>query len=150
MLAIVQRVSKASVSIDQKVIGQINKGYLVLLGVVKGDTDQDLDYLLKKTSNLRIMADKDKKMNLSLKDANGKVLVISQFTLAGNVKKGNRPSFINAASPEIGKKYYLEFINKLCDQGLTVETGEFGGYMDVSLVNDGPTTIIIDSKETNS
>ncbi len=146
MLAVVQRVSSASVSIDQKIIGQINKGYVVLLGVVKGDTDEDLNYLIKKVSGLRIMADENKKMNLNLKDAQGKVLVISQFTLAGNVVKGNRPSFINAADPELGEKYYLKFITKLKDQGFKVETGEFGGYMELDLVNDGPTTIIIDSK----
>jgi D-aminoacyl-tRNA deacylase len=150
MIAIIQRVSKAKVSINQKVIGQIEKGYLVLLGVVKGDTDQDLDYLVKKISSLRIMADQDKKMNLNLKDVNGEVLVISQFTLAGNVKKGNRPSFINAANPEVGEKYYLQFIKTLRDQGLKVETGQFGGYMEVSLVNDGPTTIIIDSKANHT
>ncbi len=147
MLAVVQRVSKAKVKIDQKTIGQIKKGYVVLLGVIQDDTDLDLDYIVKKVSGLRIMADENKKMNLNLKDANGEVLVISQFTLAGNVKKGNRPSFINAANPKLGEKYYLQFIDRLRDQGLTVETGQFGGYMALSLNNDGPTTIIIDSRQ---
>lgn len=150
MLAVVQRVSKAKVSIDQKIIGQIKKGYLILFGAIKGDTDKDLDYLVKKVAGLRVMADQNKKMNLNLKDANGEVLVISQFTLAGNVSKGNRPSFINAADPKTGEKYYLGFVNKLRDQGLVVKTGQFGGYMEVELTNDGPTTIIIDSKETKS
>lgn len=147
MLAVIQRVSKASVSIDQKVIGQINKGFVILLGVIKGDTDNDLNYLVKKISTLRIMADQDKKMNLNLKDAGGEVLVISQFTLSGNVKKGNRPSFINAADPKLAEKYYLQFIDDLRRQGLKVETGEFGGYMELKLSNDGPTTIIINSRD---
>ncbi len=147
MLAVIQRVSKAQVSIQKKIIGQIQKGYVVLLGVVKGDTDADLDFLVKKVSGLRIMADENKKMNLNLKDADGEILVISQFTLAGNVKKGNRPSFINAADPKLGEKYYLEFIKRLKDQGFKVETGQFGGYMDLKLTNDGPTTIIIDSRQ---
>ena len=147
MLAVIQRVSKAQVSIQKKIIGQIQKGYVVLLGVVKGDTDADLDFLVKKVSGLRIMADENKKMNLNLKDADGEILVISQFTLAGNVKKGNRPSFINAADPKLGEKYYLEFIKRLKDQGFKVETGQFGGYMYLKLTNDGPTTIIIDSRQ---
>lgn len=146
MIAVIQRVSKADVSINQKKISRIKKGYLVLFAAIKGDTQQDLDYLVKKVSGLRIMADKDKKMNLNLKDANGEVLVISQFTLAGNVQKGNRPSFINSADPQTGEKYYLEFIQKLKNQGLTVKTGRFGSYMQVNLINDGPATIIINSK----
>lgn len=146
MLAVVQRASKASVSIDKKIIGKIDKGFVVLLGVVKGDTEADLDYLVKKISSLRIMADENKKMNLNLKDSAGAVLVISQFTLSGNVKKGNRPSFINAADPKLAEKYYLQFISNLKDLGLEVATGKFGGYMELELVNDGPTTIIIDSR----
>ncbi|MFC1627168.1 D-aminoacyl-tRNA deacylase [Patescibacteria group bacterium] len=147
MLVLIQRVSQAQVSVDQKTVGQINKGFLIFLGVVKGDTDKDLDYLVKKITNLRIMADKNQKMNLSLKDADAQVLVISQFTLAANVKKGNRPSFINAADPATGEKYYQMFIKGLEQNGLKVATGQFGAYMKVDLTNDGPTTIIIDSKK---
>ena len=147
MLAVIQRVSQAQVSVNDKVISKINQGFVVLLGVVKNDTEKDLDYLVKKTSQLRIMADKNQKMNLSLKDTNGQILVISQFTLAGNVAKGNRPSFINAAEPAIGKKYYHLFIEKLQANNLKVSTGEFGAYMKLDIINDGPTTIIIDSKK---
>jgi len=147
MLAVIQRVSQAQVSVKDKIISQINKGFVVLLGVIKNDTDKDLDYLVKKISQLRIMADNNQKMNLSLKDVNGEILVISQFTLAGNVQKGNRPSFINAAEPAIGEKYYQLFIEKLQADDLKVSTGKFGAYMQLDLTNDGPTTIIINSRE---
>jgi len=147
MLAVIQRVSQAQVSVDKKIIGKISQGFLVFLGVVKGDTDKDLDYLIKKITNLRIMSDADDKMNLSLQDVNGQVLVISQFTLAANVSKGNRPSFINAADPQTGEKYYNLFINKLRQNGLTVATGQFGAYMKIDLINDGPVTIIINSRK---
>ena len=147
MLAVIQRVSRASVSIENKVVGKINQGFLILLGVIQGDTDQDLEFLVNKTANLRIMADENKKMNLNLKDAKGEILVISQFTLAANLKKGNRPSFINAAEGKTAEKYYLQFIDKLKNKNLSVATGKFGAYMKVKLTNDGPTTIIIDSKD---
>jgi D-aminoacyl-tRNA deacylase len=149
MLAIVQRVLKAQVSIDSKVVGQINQGFVVLLGVIKGDNQTDLDYLVKKISNLRIMPDQDQKMNLNLKDSKGEVLVISQFTLAGDVSKGNRPSFINAADPKEGEKYYNLFVDQLKSLCLTTATGQFGAYMELTLTNDGPTTIIIDSNKIN-
>lgn len=147
MLAVVQRVSQAKVTVNHKTISQIGPGYLILLGVIKNDTQQDLDYLVKKISQLRVMADKNKKMNLSLKEANGQILVVSQFTLAANVKKGNRPSFINAADPKIGEKYYHLFVEKLQAAGLKVSTGQFGTYMQVDLTNDGPVTIIINSRD---
>ena len=146
MLAVIQRVSRAKVKIKGKVISQVGPGFLVLLGVIQGDNDQDCEYLIKKVSRLRVMADQDQKMNLPLQQAGGEVLVVSQFTLAADVKKGNRPSFIKAAKPEIAKKYYQGFISGLRNQGLTVATGRFGQYMQIELVNDGPVTIIIDSK----
>jgi len=147
MLAVIQRVSQAQVSVDKKTIGKISQGFLVFLGVIKGDTDKDLDYLTKKITNLRIMSDANDKMNLSLKDTDGQILVISQFTLAANVSKGNRPSFINAADPKTGEKYYNLFIDKLKQNNLKVSTGKFGAYMAIDLTNDGPVTIIINSRE---
>lgn len=147
MLAVIQRVSQAKVSVAGKTISQIGPGFLVLLGVIQGDTDKDLAYLVKKTSQLRVMADDQKKMNLSLKDVNGEILVVSQFTLAADVSKGNRPSFIKAADPQLAEKFYQDFIAQLQVLGLTVKTGQFGTYMNINLTNDGPVTIIIDSRE---
>jgi len=147
MLAVVQRVSQAQVSVNKKIIAKISQGFLVFLGVIKEDADKDLDYLTKKITNLRIMSDDNNKMNLSLQDVNGQVLVISQFTLAANVSKGNRPSFINAADPQTGEKYYNLFIDKLKENNLNVSAGKFGAYMKVNLINDGPVTIIINSQE---
>lgn len=146
MLAVIQRVSQAQVSVDNQSISQINKGLVVLLGVIQGDTDKDLDYLVKKISQLRVMSDDQAKMNLSLQDVNGQVLVVSQFTLAADVSKGNRPSFIKAAKPQLAKKHYQAFINQLQAKGLKVATGKFGAYMEIDLINDGPVTIIIDSR----
>jgi D-tyrosyl-tRNA(Tyr) deacylase len=145
MLAVVQRVSQAQVAVADKIVGRIGLGFVVLLGVMRHDTEADLNYLVKKVSQLRIIADQQGKMNLALKDVSGEVLVVSQFTLAGSVAKGNRPSFINAAEPAIGEKFYQQFIAKLKANGLTVKTGKFGAYMQLKLTNDGPTTIIIDS-----
>jgi D-tyrosyl-tRNA(Tyr) deacylase len=146
MLAVVQRVSQAKVSVSGKIISRIGAGFVVLLGVIEADTQADLDYLVKKVSQLRVMADKQKKMNLALKDVQGQVLVVSQFTLAANVQKGNRPSFVKAAPPQLAEKYYRAFIDGLQAQGLTVATGRFGQYMKIELINDGPVTIIIDSR----
>lgn len=146
MLAVVQRVSQAQVAVAGKIIGRIGPGFVVLLGVMRHDTEADLNYLVKKVSQLRIIADQQGKMNLALKDVSGEVLVISQFTLAGSVAKGNRPSFINAADPATGEKFYQQFIAKLKANDLTVKTGKFGAYMQLKLTNDGPTTIIIDSQ----
>ncbi len=147
MLAVVQRINQAKVSVAGKIVSQAGRGFLVFLGVVQGDTDKDLDYLVQKISQLRVMADKDKKMNLSLKEVNGEVLVVSQFTLAANVQKGNRPSFINAADPKTAQHYYQDFISRLKNLGLTVASGKFGAYMKVELTNDGPVTIILNSKD---
>jgi len=147
MIALVQRVSQAQVSVDKKIIAEISQGFLVFLGVIKGDTDKDLDYLIKKITNLRIMSDANDKMNLSLKDTDGQILIVSQFTLAADVSKGNRPSFIKAADPRTGEKYYNLFIDKLKQNNLKVSAGKFGAYMKINLINDGPVTIIINSRE---
>jgi len=146
MIAIIQRVTKASVSIPAKK-QSIKTGFLILLGVNSSDTETDVKLLADKTIKLRIMSDKDKKMNLSLSDVHGEVLVISQFTLLGDVSKGNRPSFIKAAPPKLAKKLYNQYIEELRNTGLSVKTGYFGEYMEVSLINDGPTTIILDSQQ---
>ncbi len=146
MKAVIQRVIRGKVTIEGTVRGEIGRGFVVLLGVAKEDTREDMDYLVKKISGLRVFEDGDGKMNLSLKDVNGELLVISQFTLFANTKKGNRPSFIDAGLPEISKAFYLDFIQALRTMNFKVEEGEFGADMAVELVNDGPVTIIIDSK----
>ena len=146
MKAVIQRVSRGKVTIDHHVHGEIGRGFVVLLGVAKDDTKEDMDYLVKKISGLRVFEDEDGKMNLALKDVNGELLIISQFTLFANTKKGNRPSFIDAGLPEPSKAFYLDFIQAFRALGYTVAEGEFGADMAVELVNDGPVTIIIDSK----
>ena len=147
MIAVVQRSSNASVAVNDKIIGHIKNGVVVLLGVKKGDSCKDSEYLAQKVSKLRMFNDKKNKMNLSLIDISGSALVISQFTLCADTKKGRRPSFINAESPELSKKLYNRFIECLADKGLRVESGEFGSTMDVKLVNDGPVTFVLDSEE---
>lgn len=147
MKALIQRVSEASVSVDGKTTGKIGRGVLVLLGVEKGDTGNDLDYIIKKVSNLRIFEDDRKKMNLSLKDVNGEILVISQFTLSAECRKGNRPSFDTAEEPFRAQEMYLKFIDSLRETGLMVCTGIFGASMQVYLINAGPVTIMLDSKK---
>lgn len=147
MKAVIQRVTSASVTSEGRTLGAINRGFLVLLGVADGDTDADLDYMLRKITGMRIFEDEQGKMNLALKDVGGELLVVSQFTLFANTKKGNRPSFIDAGSPDFSKEMYLEFI-KLCRaMGFKTEEGEFGADMQVALTNDGPVTIIIDSTQ---
>jgi D-tyrosyl-tRNA(Tyr) deacylase len=147
MVAVIQRVSQASVNIEGKEKAKISKGFLVLLGIAEGDNAEDVEWLSKKVAGMRIMADHEGKMNLSLADVNGDILLISQFTLHASTKKGNRPSFVNAAKPEIAIPLYEEFIKSLeRELGKKIETGEFGADMKVGLVNDGPVTIIIDSK----
>lgn len=146
MKAVIQRVTRGKVTIEGTVRGEIGRGFVVLLGVAKEDTKEDMDYLVKKISGLRVFEDNEGKMNLSLKDVNGELLVISQFTLFANTKKGNRPSFIDAGLPEASKAFYLDFIQALRSMDFKVEEGEFGADMAVELVNDGPVTIIIDSK----
>jgi len=146
MKVVVQRVTQASVAIDGKINGKINNGFLVLLGIESTDTKQDVDYLVKKIVNLRIFSDTNGKMNLSLKDVEGELLIISQFTLYGDCKDGNRPSFIAAAKPDVAIPLYEYFISECKKHIHIVQTGVFGADMKVSLLNDGPVTIIIDSK----
>lgn len=147
MRVVIQRVKNASVEIDNKVNGKINTGFLVLLGIASTDTKQDVDYLVKKVVNLRVFSDENDKMNLALKDINGELLVISQFTLYGNCREGNRPSFIEAARPDVAVPLYEYFVEECKKQISVVETGVFGADMKVSLLNDGPVTIIIESKK---
>ena len=146
MRVVVQRVKHASVTINGSVNGKINNGFLVLLGVQSTDSEQDVDYLVKKVTNLRIFSDENDKMNLSLKDVNGSLLLVSQFTLYANCKEGNRPSFVEAAKPDVAIPLYEYFVYECKKIIPVVETGIFGADMKVDLLNDGPVTIIIDSK----
>jgi D-aminoacyl-tRNA deacylase len=146
MKIVIQRVKEANVTVDQKVVGEIKNGLLLLVGVTHEDTSEDVDYLVKKVINMRIFEDENGKMNLSLLQMNYDILSISQFTLHADTRKGNRPSFIEAARPEQAKALYDEFNDKLRQEYIKVETGTFGAMMEVSLVNDGPVTIIMDSK----
>ena len=145
MRAIVQRVSSASVVVKKNIVSSIKSGYLIFLGIYKNDTEDDLIYLINKTSQLRINEDLQGNMNLSILDVKGEILVVSQFTLYANIKKGRRPSFIDAAKPNDANKYYNKYCRALSMLGLNVLTGHFGATMDVHLVNRGPFTIIIDS-----
>lgn len=148
MRAVVQRVAEASVSVDEKINGEIGKGLLVLLGITNDDTQEDIDYLVRKICGLRIFSDFNGKMNLSIQDIGGELLVVSQFTLYAQTKKGNRPSYIDAAKPEIAIALYEAFVSSLSrKRNKEIVTGIFGADMQVKLVNDGPVTIIIDSKE---
>ena len=149
MKAVIQRVKSASVSVDDKIIGEIATGFLILLGVEQSDTQDDLNYLVKKTIGLRIFKDDNKNMNLSIKDVDGEALVVSQFTLCADTSRGRRPSFIKAANPEEADSMYQQFCEQLTMNNLSVQTGKFGAMMDVSLVNEGPVTIILDSREKN-
>ncbi|MBV1757578.1 MAG: D-tyrosyl-tRNA(Tyr) deacylase [Dethiosulfatibacter sp.] len=145
MRAVVQRVSKAEVLVDNISLGQINKGLLILLGVAEEDTETDINYMVDKTLNLRIFEDENEKMNLSVLDIEGEVLVISQFTLHGDARKGRRPSFSKAGNPQKAEALYNQYIQQLKNSGIRVESGRFAAYMEVSLVNDGPVTILLDS-----
>ena len=147
MRVVIQRVSKASVTIDNKIYSQINNGLLVLLGIEDGDTGEDIEWLSGKIVNLRIFNDENGVMNVPIKDIDGDILVVSQFTLHASTKKGNRPSYIKASKPEFAIPMYEKFIQQLSnDLGKTVGTGEFGADMKVELLNDGPVTIVIDTK----
>ena len=147
MRAVVQRVKKASVTVDNQIIGLIGEGLLVLLGVEGEDNEDDLKYMVDKVTNLRIFEDQEQKMNRSLCDIDGELLVVSQFTLYGDVRKGRRPSFIAAARPEFADEMYKEFVNECKKIIRKVETGKFQADMDVELVNNGPVTILLDSKK---
>ena len=147
MKAVIQRVRSASVSIEGKEISFINKGLLVLIGIEKDDSSEDLDYLVKKTVGLRIFKDENANMNLSISDTGCEVLVVSQFTLCADTSKGHRPSFINAAAPDIAENIYQQYCEKLREQNIPVKTGQFGSMMEVALINDGPVTILLDSQK---
>jgi len=146
MRAVVQRVSESSVTVDGEVVGSIGPGLMVLLGVTHEDTEKEADYLADKIINLRIFSDDAGKMNRSLLDTEGEMLVVSQFTLYGDCRKGRRPSFIQAAGPDKGNALYEYFVKKVRDNGVATATGRFGAMMDVSLINDGPVTLIVESK----
>lgn len=143
MIAVIQRVKKASVAIDNEVFSRINTGILVLLGIEKNDGPQQAKYLAEKISSLRIFEDREGKMNLSLCDISGEMLVVSQFTLAGDCRKGKRPGFDNAAKPEVAIPLYEGFINFVKERDICVKTGKFGAMMDIELVNHGPVTFIL-------
>ena len=145
MKTVLQRVLKASVKVNEKIIGQINNGFLVLLGVKEGDSEKQIDYLVDKIINLRVFRDEEDKMNKSLLDVRGELLVVSQFTLYANCDKGRRPSFVHAAEPEVAEKLYELFMQKARDRGVKVESGEFGAIMQVELINDGPVTIVLEN-----
>jgi D-tyrosyl-tRNA(Tyr) deacylase len=147
MRIVIQRVSEASVEIEQQIVAQINQGLLVLVGIEEEDTSEDSNWLVSKIVNLRIFPDENNIMNLSVKDSNGEIIVVSQFTLHALTKKGNRPSYIKAAKPEIAIPMYEKFVQQLeIELGKKIQTGQFGADMKVALVNDGPVTISMDSK----
>ncbi|MDF2558434.1 MAG: D-tyrosyl-tRNA(Tyr) deacylase [Bacillales bacterium] len=146
MKVVLQRVSEASVSVHGKIVGQVGKGFMLLVGVTHDDTESDARYLADKISGLRVFEDENEKMNLSIQDVGGTILSISQFTLYADTRKGRRPAFIDAARPEIANPLYEKFNSFLREAGLIVETGIFGANMSVSLVNDGPVTIVIESR----
>ena len=148
MRAVVQRVASASVKVEDEVVGQIDRGFLVLLGVGTGDSDADAVTLAEKIAGLRVFEDDDRKMNLALNDVDGQMLVVSQFTLFGDCRKGRRPSFVDAARPEQAERLYESFVAEVRGRGIHVETGRFQTHMDVRLVNDGPVTLLLDSRKT--
>ena len=147
MRAVIQRVSQANVSVNDETVGEIAIGFVVLLGVEKGDTQEDVQYIAEKTAHLRVFEDDGQKMNQSLGEVGGEILLVSQFTLYGDARKGRRPSFSNAAPPQKAIPLYESLIHTWADMGLKVATGQFQTVMKVSLVNDGPVTILLDSKK---
>jgi len=146
MKAVIQRVTEASVAVEGETVGAIKKGLLILLGVAADDTDEDLEILAKKIPNYRVFRDDEGKMNLNILDAGGELLVVSQFTLFGTWRKGNRPGFTDAAPPEKGNALYEQFVERMRQAGITTATGVFGARMDVALHNDGPVTFVLDTK----
>jgi D-tyrosyl-tRNA(Tyr) deacylase len=147
MKTVIQRVSSASVTIDSKIVAEIQKGLLVLIGIEDADNQEDINWLCQKIANLRIFSDENEVMNLSVKDCDGEIIVVSQFTLQASTKKGNRPSYIKAAKPEVAIPLYEQFVAQMeAELGKKVQTGIFGADMKVALLNDGPVTILIDSK----
>ena len=147
MKAVIQRVSSASVTVADKKISEIGSGLLILLGITQEDEERDIDYLVKKTAGLRIFNDEGQKMNLSIQDVGGEILVVSQFTLCADTRKGRRPAFIGAAEPKMAENMYDQYCQKLQLLNIPVSKGQFGASMDVELINDGPVTIILDSRE---
>lgn len=149
MRTIIQRVKHAKVNINERTVGKIDKGFLILLGITHTDTVKEVKWLANKIKDLRIFEDENEKMNLSLDDVKGEVLIVSQFTLYGNCIKGRRPAFIDAARPELAEDLYLKFVEEFRSFGIKTETGEFAADMKVELLNDGPVTLIIDTADAN-
>ena len=147
MIAVLQRASEGKVTVEDRITGEIGTGLVILLGVAKGDSEEDADFLADRIAGFRIFNDEHGKMNLSIRDVNGAALVVSQFTLAGDWRKGRRPSFTSAATPEEGERLYEYFCGQLRQLKVPVQTGEFGAMMDVSLINDGPVTFVMDSRK---
>lgn len=144
MKLVIQRVKEANVEVEGNIVGKIDKGFLILVGITHSDTKENADYLVKKVSNLRVFEDENGKMNLSIKDIDGKFLIVSQFTLYADCSGGNRPSFTNAARPEMANELYEYFCDKCVENGIEVKKGIFGANMKVGLVNDGPVTIVLE------
>ena len=147
MRAVIQRIKKSSVKVEGRIIGQTREGLLVLLGVAQSDGSSDAEYLVNKITNLRIFEDKNGKMNRSLLDTGGEMMVVSQFTLLADCRKGRRPSFVDAANPEKAADLYAYFVEKVGNLGIHAETGRFGAMMEVALINEGPVTIIVESRD---
>jgi len=148
MRCVIQRVSNASVTVDGKISGKINKGVVVLVGIQAADTIREINWMTEKIANLRIFVDSDDKMNLSLLDIHGEMLIVSQFTLYGDCRKGRRPGYSSAAPPEIAEPLYEKFIERVRQMNIPAATGKFGAMMDVALINDGPVTLLLDSDKT--
>ena len=147
MKAVLQRVSRGEVRIDNNIAGKVGKGFVILLGVGQDDTQEDIDWLVRKITQMRVFADGDGKMNLDIQQVRGECLVISQFTLHASTKKGNRPSFIHAAPPDVAEKLYKQFVKSMeIVLPSKIQTGEFGAFMEIQLVNDGPVTILLDTR----
>ncbi|ASI35944.1 D-tyrosyl-tRNA(Tyr) deacylase [Exiguobacterium sp. N4-1P] len=144
MRVVLQRVKEASVTVDESIIGQIDRGFLLLVGVTHEDTLDQVNWLADKIAGLRVFEDEEERMNRSLDDVDGKILSVSQFTLYGDVKKGRRPAFTEAAKPDLANELYEAFNTRLRSNGVTVETGQFGAMMDIALINDGPVTLILE------